>query len=77
MGTEKKIHCKRQSCICTPNGRRKHVTLGKCSKKCAEIVLKILINEELRKKEEVVFWNISKEMTLKCCETMEKCELNA
>ena len=77
MGTEKKIHCKRQSCICTPSGRRKHVTLGKCSKKCAEIILKILINEELRKKEEVVFWDTFKGSTLKCCKTMENCELNA
>ena len=77
MGTEKKIHCKRQSCICTPSGRRKHVTLGKCSKKCAEIILKILINEELRKKEEVVFWDKIKGSTLKCCKTLENCELNA
>lgn len=76
MGTEKKIHCKRQSCICTPYGRRKHVTLGRCSKRCAEIILKILINENLRKSEELVFWNKIKGSKLKCCGTMETCELN-
>ena len=76
MGTAKKAHCKKHSCICVRYGKRRHLTVGKCPKKCADLVLKISINEHLRRKEEEKFWETFKKSNVKCCQTMEKCELN-
>lgn len=75
VGSENKVYGKRDSCICTKNGRYRHVTKGKCPHKCAAIILEIVINEDMRVKKEIEFWEYLKDKKLTCCQTMKKCEL--
>ena len=75
-GTEKKVHNKRLSCICVKYGRAKHVTLRNCPRKCSNLLISILINEQYRVIEEDNFWKSFKNSKIQCCGTMNQCGLN-
>ena len=76
VGYENQVLNKRQPCLCRDNGIKKHRTIGKCPKKCAEIIFSVAVNDFLLKKAEKEFWeswNASEYNN--CCGTMKNCEL--
>ncbi|MFV5585377.1 E2 domain-associated cysteine-rich protein [Acinetobacter oleivorans] len=68
-------HNKRNSCICTKYGKRKHITLKNCKRQCAKILYNIASNELKRIDAEAKFWERCKALNSKCCQTMSECGL--
>lgn len=76
VGNKDKVLNKRYTCICDKHGKKKHKTIGKCPKKCAEVIFMVAINDFLLDKTEQEFWdNLKKNSDCICCNTMNICEL--
>lgn len=77
IGDENKVLNKRYTCVCNPFGLKNHLSIGKCSNKCAQIIYKVAINDFFRLRAENEFWQFwIKSGKVKCCNTMKDCELN-
>lgn len=77
IGNKNRSLNKRYSCICEPNGLKKHRSIGKCTYKCAEVLYQVAINDFFRKRAEEKFWESwAKSENVTCCNTMKNCELS-
>lgn len=76
VGNEDKVFNKRYTCICDNHGIKKHRSIGKCPQDCAKVIFMVAVNDYLLNKAEKEFWDYFRSANFKCCNTMEKCELN-
>ena len=75
VGNEDQVLNKRHTCICDDHGLKKHISIGKCPKKCATVIFMVAINDFLLDKAEQEFWDsFRKDCEVICCNTMKRCE---